>query len=79
MKISLDIDCTPEELRRFFGLPDVAPLQARYLEAMDARLKDGVRPEDVEKLMQLWITGAGTGLEQFQTMMAQAMRPKGKG
>ena len=23
MKVSLDIDCTPEEARRFLGLPDV--------------------------------------------------------
>lgn len=79
MKISVDIDCTPEEARRFFGLPDVAPLQAKYLDAMASRLDEGVRPEDVERLMQLWITGAGTSLEQFQTMMAKAMRPKGKG
>ncbi len=25
MKVSVDIDCTPEELRTFFGLPDVQP------------------------------------------------------
>ena len=28
MKIKIDIDCTPEEAAdRFFGLPDVAPMQ----------------------------------------------------
>ena len=26
MKIKLDIDCTPEEVRQFFGLPEVKPL-----------------------------------------------------
>ena len=27
MRIKLDIDCTPEELRGFFGLPDVRGMQ----------------------------------------------------
>jgi len=31
MKITLDIDCTPEELRSFFGLPDVRPMQEEQL------------------------------------------------
>lgn len=78
MKISVDIDCTPEDMRKFLGLPDVASLQEKYLEAMRARLEEGVRPEDAERLMQLWVTGAGTGLEQFQTMMAKAMRARDK-
>jgi hypothetical protein len=29
MKIKLDIDCTPEEMRAFFGLPDVKPMQEK--------------------------------------------------
>ncbi len=27
MKITVDIDCTPEEARAFFGLPNVQPMQ----------------------------------------------------
>jgi kynurenine formamidase len=27
MKIKIDIDCTPQEARAFFGLPDVEPIQ----------------------------------------------------
>ena len=26
MKVKIDIDCTPEEARAFFGLPDLGPL-----------------------------------------------------
>jgi len=32
MIISLDIDCTPDELRAFFGLPDVKPMQEHTVE-----------------------------------------------
>lgn len=34
MKITIDVDCTPDEARRFLGLPDVAPMQ----EALMAQL-----------------------------------------
>jgi hypothetical protein len=27
MKISVDVDCTPEEARRFLGLPDLTPVR----------------------------------------------------
>ena len=27
MKITIDFDATPDEARRFFGLPDIAPMQ----------------------------------------------------
>jgi hypothetical protein len=27
MKVHIDIDCTPEEARTFFGLPDLQPMQ----------------------------------------------------
>ena len=47
MKISLDIDCTPEELRGFFGLPDVRPMQEQLLKEVEERLRaepQGARP-----------------------------------
>ena len=28
MKITIEIDCTPDEARQFVGLPDVKPMQA---------------------------------------------------
>lgn len=34
MKITVDVDLTPEELRRFLGLPDIKPLQDELLEKM---------------------------------------------
>ena len=27
MKVNIEVDCTPDEARRFLGLPDVAPMQ----------------------------------------------------
>ncbi len=36
MKITIDIDCTPEEARALMGLPNVAPLN----DAMTAHAKE---------------------------------------
>ena len=76
MKIKIDIDCTPGELRAFFGLPDLAPLEAELVEAMRARLADGIRPEDMEAMMRAWMSGAGAGLEQFQKMLFAGLSGK---
>ncbi|WP_211874658.1 DUF6489 family protein [Plastoroseomonas arctica] len=38
MKMTVEVDCTPEEARRFLGLPDVAPIHAAMLERMQAQV-----------------------------------------
>ncbi|MCA3254475.1 MAG: hypothetical protein INF91_02530 [Alphaproteobacteria bacterium] len=63
MKVTIDIDCTPEEARAFLGLPDLRPLHAAYLERMMSLVKDGLGPADVEKMMRAWMPGA----EQWQS------------
>ena len=41
MKVTINVDCTPEEARTFFGLPDVAPMQEVILnEVRDRILKN---------------------------------------
>jgi len=32
MKVTVDVDCTPEEARRFLGLPDLTPVHDLYLD-----------------------------------------------
>lgn len=66
MKLRVDIDCSPQELRTFLGLPDVGPLQAEMLEAMRKRLEKGLGPEDLDAMMRAWMGGASAGFEQFQ-------------
>ena len=40
MKISIDVDITPEELRSFLGLPNVGKLQEQMLERAQEYLQD---------------------------------------
>ena len=40
MKITVDVDITPEELRRFIGLPNVEKLQEQILNNAQTYLKE---------------------------------------
>jgi hypothetical protein len=40
MKVSIDIDCTPDEARAFFGLPNVEILNKAIIDEVQARMMD---------------------------------------
>jgi hypothetical protein len=68
MKISLDIDCTPEELRGFFGLPEVKPMQDQLVREMQDRLSAAVKALDPETMLKTWLPAGLKGFEQLQEM-----------
>ncbi len=68
MKIRFDVDCTPEEARAFFGLPDVAPMQRVLVEEIGQRMRAGLEAMDPEALMKTWMPLGLQGLEQAQKM-----------
>ena len=39
MKITIDIDCSPDEARQFMGLPDVAAMNDQLVAALGEKLK----------------------------------------
>lgn len=69
MKISFDIDCTPEEARTFFGLPDLQPLHDVYLDRMKTAMTEGTNAADWQRMMQNWAPGIAGGFEQWQKLM----------
>jgi len=66
MKIHLDVDLTPEEARRFLGLPDVAPMQERMMQDIEARMKTALDKLDAAELMKTWMPLGMEGWEQFR-------------
>lgn len=78
MKITVDIDCTPEEMRAFFGLPDVKPMQERLLKEMQDRLSAALPSMDPEAMLKTWLPATMKGFEQIQEMFLAQMgaRPK---
>ena len=55
MKVTFDIDCTPEEARKFLGLPDVAPMQEAMMKELEERMRDNLNNLDPETFMKTWL------------------------
>ena len=78
MKVNIEIDCTPDEARRFFGLPDVAPMQAEIMEIIQERMRTSVASMEPAELMAQWMPLGLKGMEQMQNMWAGFMAAANK-
>jgi Family of unknown function (DUF6489) len=79
MKITMNVDCTPEEARAFLGLPDVRPMQEQLLRDLQERMSKSLQAMDPETMMKTWLPATLKGFEQMQEMfLAQwaAKRPE---
>jgi hypothetical protein len=77
MKIKLDIDCTPEEVRQFFGLPEVKPLQEELLKEVQERLRANIKAMDPEAMLKTWLPTTLKGFEQLQEIFLAQMGAAG--
>ena len=55
MKVTVEVDCTPEEARQFLGLPDVAPMQQAAMEKVRQRMESAVEATKPEALLKAWM------------------------
>ena len=69
MKVHVEVDMTPEEARRFMGLPDLTPLHDQMLAEMQRRMKAAMDTSDPEAMMKAWMPMGGQGFEQFQRFL----------
>lgn len=76
MKIHVDVDATPEELRTFFGLPDVQELQDEWMERLREQIGSG-KPLDPAALAQVF-SAPLAGMEAWQKLVLEAMRRAAK-
>ncbi|WP_119679809.1 DUF6489 family protein [Indioceanicola profundi] len=73
MKITVNIDCTPEEARTFLGLPDVKPMQDVLMKQLEDRMSANIQAMDPENLMKTWLPMGLQNLEQMQKFMWNQM------
>jgi len=78
MKITFDIDCTPQEARAFLGLPDLSPLHNLYLDKMKGFIEDA-GSADFEKMTKAWLPGMTGNLESWRQAFWPTSRDKSEG
>jgi len=66
MKITIDVDCTPEEARAFLGLPDIKPMQDAAMAEMTEKMQTAMAAMDPETLLKTWMPMGTDAMEQMQ-------------
>lgn len=66
MKLNIEIDTTPEELRKFLGLPDVQPVQQELMDKIREKIIAGLENYDPMKLMSSLLPEGVRSMEELQ-------------
>jgi len=66
MKVTVRVDCTPEEARRFLGLPDVGPLQEKLLEELQQRMSANLSAMSPVELLKIWLPAGRESWQDIQ-------------
>ena len=73
MKMTIEIDCSPQEARTFLGLPDVTALNDKLVEEMQKRMTANMAMVSPDELMKNWAAFGAGAQEQFRTLMSAAV------
>ncbi len=68
MKVSVNVECTPEEARAFMGLPDVQPMQEALMAELQQRMSANIQAMAPEAMLKTWLPASLQGAEQLQKM-----------
>jgi len=69
MKMTIEVDCTPEEARRFLGLPDVSALNDHLVKEMQSRIDANMSMISPDELVKNWMAFGAGAQEQFRKLM----------
>ncbi|MGE0829523.1 MAG: DUF6489 family protein [Hyphomonadaceae bacterium] len=72
MKFTVNVECSPEEARRFMGLPDVTPINDKLVEEMGKRMERNVALLSPETMMQSWMSVGTQAQDAFLKLMTSA-------
>lgn len=76
MKVTFDIECTPEEARKFLGLPDVVPMQEAMMKELQAKMSENMNVMDPEAIMKTWFESGMQNMTDMQKMFWSQMGVK---
>lgn len=66
MKITIEVDCSPEEARRFLGLPDISAANEALTRSLGEKMTEAMASMDAEAMARNWMQGAMSGMEDLQ-------------
>lgn len=74
MKITIEVDCTPEEARSLMGLPDVSLANNVYVENLTAAMRGVSDPSQLQQYASALAPMGQVGLKLFQNFVEGGMK-----
>lgn len=78
MRFSIDVEMTPEELRRALGLPDLSAFQDDVVEQVREQMASGTEGYDPWTLLQPFLRSGMGSADAVQKMMMTMMNQYGR-
>lgn len=72
MKVNIEIDCSPEEARRFMGLPDVEKANAVYIDAISKAMQGVSSMDQLDQYAKQLAPMGQMGLNLFKSFVEGA-------
>lgn len=72
MKFTVNVECSPEEARRFMGLPDVTPINEALVEEMTNRMQKNLSLMSGGDMMSSWMSVGTQAQDAFVKLMTSA-------
>lgn len=69
MKVNVEMECTPEEARRFLGLPDVTRANDVYVDALTKAMQGVGSVDQMQDMAKQMAPMGQFGLKLFQQLM----------
>lgn len=73
MKVNVEVECSPEEARRFLGLPDVTRANEAYVDALTNAMQGATNFDQLNELTKQVAPMGQMGLKLFQQFLEQGV------
>jgi hypothetical protein len=72
LKLTINVECSPEEARRFMGFPDVSPLNDMIVGEMSRRVQENMALLSPDTMIRSWMAAGGQAQDAFMKLMTSA-------
>lgn len=79
MKVTIEVDCTPDEARQFLGLPDLKPMQGAIMARMETQLAEAAERFSPDAMLRSWMSLVPQTPEQLSEVVGRFFKPKTEG
>ena len=69
MKFNIEVDTTPEEVRRLMGLPDLSEVHEVYLDKLKKVADKGLTPDMVQGMIRNWVPMGDHSMDFIKSLM----------